>query len=163
MKRRVVTHSILFPFLWVVSKSTHEWPPVTTGESSPECDVLIAHVRYIKILTRLRGFVVIFVLLVWYSLCSKTLLVTARRVLTNLQLTTPENPITYHNALCLSPQNFAYALFSVSLGAILTPKRNWRQCLCKILGWQTKSIMVYYGIFWIGEFWPLSLGFMLEF
>ena len=23
----------------------------------------------------------------------------------------------------------------------LTPKRNWRQCLCKFLGWQTKSIM----------------------
>ena len=23
------------------------------------------------------------------------------------QLTTPENTITYHNALCLSPQNFA--------------------------------------------------------
>ena len=24
-----------------------------------------------------------------------------------VQLTTPENTITYHNALCLSPQNFA--------------------------------------------------------
>ena len=32
--------------------------------------------------------------------------------------------LTYHNALCLSPQNFAYALFSVSLRPILTPKRN---------------------------------------
>ena len=40
------------------------------------------------------------------------------------QLTTPENTITYHSALRLSPQNFAQALFSVSLGAILTPKRN---------------------------------------
>ena len=40
------------------------------------------------------------------------------------QLTTPENTLTYHNVLCLSPQNFAQALFSVSLGAILTPKRN---------------------------------------
>ena len=40
----------------------------------------------------------------------------------------------------------APALFSVSLGAILTPKRNLRQCLCKILEWQTKSIMVCYGI-----------------
>ena len=37
-------------------------------------------------------------------------------------------------------------LFSVSLEAILTPKRNWRQCLCKILGWQ-KSIIACYGIF----------------
>ena len=50
------------------------------------------------------------------------------------QLTTPENTITYHNALFLSPQNFAQALFSVSLGTILTPKRNQKQCLCKILG-----------------------------
>ena len=25
---------------------------------------------------------------------------------TALELTTPENTITYHNALCLSPQNF---------------------------------------------------------
>ena len=66
-------------------------------------------------------------------------------------LTTPENIITYHNAFCLSPQNFAYALFSVSLGAVLTPKRNWRQWLSKILGWQTKSIMVCYGIFWSGQ------------
>ena len=34
-----------------------------------------------------------------------------------IQLTTPENTITYHNALCLSPQKFAYALSSVSLGS----------------------------------------------
>ena len=60
-------------------------------------------------------------------------------------LTTPENTITYHNALCLSPQNFAQALFSVSLGAILTPKRNWGQCLCKSLGWQNKE---HYGMLW---------------
>ena len=43
-------------------------------------------------------------------------------------------------------------LFSVSLGAILTPKRNWRQCLGKTLGRQTKSIMVCYSIFWSGQF-----------
>ena len=30
----------------------------------------IAHVRYIKILTSLRGFLVIFLYLVWFSLCS---------------------------------------------------------------------------------------------
>ena len=39
----------------------------------------------------------------------------------------------------------------MSLGAILTPKRNWKQCLCKILGWQTKSIMLCYGIFCSGQ------------
>ena len=31
-------------------------------------------------------------------------------------------------------------------GAILPPKRNWRQCLCKILEWPTNSVMVCYGI-----------------
>ena len=25
-------------------------------------------------------------------------------------------------------------------------KRNWKQCLCKILGWQTKSVMVFSGV-----------------
>ena len=67
-------------------------------------------------------------------------------------LTTPKNTVTYHNALYLWTQNFAQALFSVSLGAILTPERNWRQCLCKIWGSQTKSIIVCYGIFWSGQF-----------
>ena len=52
-------------------------------------------------------------------------------------------------SLCLSPQNFA--LFSVSFKAILTPKRNWRQCLYKISWWQTKSIMVCYAFFWSGQ------------
>ena len=55
-------------------------------------------------------------------------------------LTASENTITYHNALCFSPQNFAWALFSVSLGAILTPKRNWRQCLCKIWGDKQRAL-----------------------
>ena len=57
-----------------------------------------------------------------------------------LRLNTPENTITYHNVLCSSPPNFAWALFSVSLGAILTPKRNWKQCLCKIWGWQARVL-----------------------
>ena len=35
---------------------------------------------------------------------------------------------------------------SVSLGSENGPKRNWKQCLCKILGWQTENIMVCYGI-----------------
>ena len=50
-----------------------------------------------------------------------------------------------------------------SLGTFLTPKRNWRQCSCKTLGWQTKSIMVCYGIFWSGQFqlWFLLIPFSL--
>ena len=45
-------------------------------------------------------------------------------------LTTTENTITYHNTLCCSLQNFAQALFSVSLGAT-TRKRK------KIIGQAT--------------------------
>ena len=67
------------------------------------------------------------------------------------QLATPENTITFHNTLCLATQNFAKALFSVSLGAILTPKRNWRQCLRKILGWLTE----HYGMSWYFLEWSI--------
>ena len=48
----------------------------------------------------------------------------AQLTVESTELTTPENTTTCHNALCLSPQNFASTLFSVSLGAILTKKRN---------------------------------------
>ena len=41
----------------------------------------------------------------------------------------------YHNTFCLSP-NLAEALFLLSLGAIVSPKRNWLQCLWKIF-WGT--------------------------
>ena len=67
------------------------------------------------------------------------------------KLITPENTITHHDTLCWLLQKFASALFSVSLEAILTPKRNWRQCLCKFLEWLTKSVMIRYGIFWRGQ------------
>ena len=60
-----------------------------------------------------------------------------------LLLTTPENTITYRNTVCWSVrQNFAWALFFSFSWGHLTPKRNWRQCLCKILAeWPTNSIM----------------------
>ena len=67
------------------------------------------------------------------------------------KMTTPENTISNHNALCLSPQNLHKHCLQFLLGPI-SPKRNWRQCVCKILGWQTKSIMVCYGTFWSGQF-----------
>ena len=40
----------------------------------------------------------------------------------------------------------AYELFSVSLGAILTPKRNCRQCVCSQNFGLTKK--EHYGMFW---------------
>ena len=49
----------------------------------------------------------------------------------------------YHNNLPLCFQNFAEALFLFSLGTYNGPKRYWKQCLCKILEGQTKSIMVF--------------------
>ena len=50
----------------------------------------------------------------------------------------------------LSLQNFAWALgFHLAsflfIGAIVSPKRNWTQCLCKYLKGQKKR--VYYGYF----------------
>ena len=72
--------------------------------------------------------------------------------ITSPQLTTTENTITYHNTLCWSLQNFAEELSLVSLGSLNGPKRNWKQCLCKILEWPTKSIMVCYDIFCSGQF-----------
>ena len=68
------------------------------------------------------------------------------------QLTTTENTITYHNTLCWSLQHFAEELSLVSLGSLNGPKRNWKQCLCKIFEWPTKSIMVCYDIFCSGQF-----------
>ena len=50
----------------------------------------------------------------------------------------------------VTPKFCISIVFSVSW-AFWTPKRNWRQCLCKILGWQAKSIMACYGIFWSGQ------------
>ena len=49
----------------------------------------------------------------------------------------------YHDTLCLTPPNFAIALFLFSLGTIISPKGNWKQYLCKIWGRQTKNIMVF--------------------
>ena len=59
----------------------------------------------------------------------------------------------YHNTLCLSTQNFAWTLFPVSFGIILSPKRKYKQFLCKILSGQKKSIM----IFFVLTNWKLSL------
>ena len=39
-------------------------------------------------------------------------------------------------------QNFAQPLFLISPVYYSGPKRNWRQCLCKIFGWQTSCNMV---------------------
>ena len=69
-----------------------------------------------EILTTIRTFVHPFILAdrKWHSLI---LARSPRHILSvfNLVLTTTENIITCHNALRLSPQNFAQALSSVSL------------------------------------------------
>ena len=49
----------------------------------------------------------------------------------------------YHNTLCLSLQNFAQVLLLFSVGTIVSPSGKWKQCFCKILEGQTKSIMVF--------------------
>ena len=54
------------------------------------------------------------------------------------------NSKKYHSTVCLSTQNFAQALFIFTFGIYNDPERNWKQCLCKILGGQTKNIMVFF-------------------
>ena len=49
------------------------------------------------------------------------------------------------NAPCLPPKIFAFALFPVSLGTALIPRRNRKQSLCKICGVGGKGNKVYYG------------------
>ena len=58
--------------------------------------------------------------------------------------------------VCNSPSgqnivNVSCQQWTVITGTQNGPKRNWKQWLCKIWGWQTKSIMVWYGIFWSGQ------------
>ena len=67
---------------------------------------------------------------------------------------TPENTITYHNALRLSPQNFVQALFSVSLGAILTPKRNCMKTMLMQNFGVTKKER--YGMLWHFLEWSIN-------
>ena len=69
------------------------------------------------------------------------------------QLTTPENTITYYNALCLSPQIVHKHCLQFLLGVKMAPreKENWnlKQCLPKILGWQKRAlwyVMVFSGV-----------------
>ena len=51
------------------------------------------------------------------------------------------------------PKIFTKALFSVSLGAILTPKKNWRQCSCKFWGVRNKE---HYGVLWYFLEWSMA-------
>ena len=48
----------------------------------------------------------------------------------------------YHNTLCLSPQ-FCIRIVFVFSWDHCKSQGNWNQCLCKICGGQTKSIMVF--------------------
>ena len=47
-----------------------------------------------------------------------------------------------------APEVFVYVLLLFSLGTYNGPKRNSKQCLCKILEGQTKSITVWCFLFW---------------
>jgi len=49
----------------------------------------------------------------------------------------------FDNTLCLSLRNLSQLLSLFYLGIIVSPRRKWKQCLCKILGGQTKSIKVF--------------------
>ena len=57
----------------------------------------------------------------------------------------------YHRNCRVFFGNGKRPLSSVSLGSYNGPKRNWKQSLCIILGWQTKNIAVCCGIFCSGQ------------
>ena len=67
----------------------------------------------------------------------------------------------YHDTLCLTPPNFAIALFLFSLGTIVSPKGNWKQYLCKIWGGGGGPNKKYYGIFRSGLFGLFDVAVLL--
>ena len=64
-----------------------------------------------------------------------------------IQLTTSENIIIYHNALCLSPQNFA---FFISIVFSFSWKLKWAQEKLKTMLMQTFGVTnkEHYGMLW---------------
>ena len=73
--------------------------------------------------------------------------------------TTPENTVTCHNALCLSPENFAEALFSVSLGAIVTPRETEDNAWAKFWGDKQRALW-YVMVFSGGELMFKECGYI---
>ena len=56
----------------------------------------------------------------------------------------------YHNTLCLSPPNFAWALFPVSLATYSGPERKQKQYLI----WEDKQ-----RVWWYFSNWPIEVSF----
>ena len=61
------------------------------------------------------------------------------------------NTITYHNALCLSTQNFCKSIVLSFSRELKWPQEKLKTTLTKNFGVTKKSIMVCYGIFWSGQ------------
>ena len=68
------------------------------------------------------------------------------------KLTTPENTIIYHNVLFCHPKFCVSIVFNFSW-ELKWPQEKLKTMLMQILGWQTKSIMACYDIFWSGQFY----------
>ena len=56
-----------------------------------------------------------------------------------------------HNSLCLSPLKFCISIVFFYLGTVLSPKRNCKQCLCKIWGDKQR-------VLWYFPKWPISFN-----
>ena len=65
-------------------------------------------------------------------------------------MTTPENTITYHNALFVTPKFCISIVFSFSW-ELKWPQEKLKTMLMQNLGVTNKSIMECYGIFWSGQ------------
>ena len=53
---------------------------------------------------------------------------------------TPENTVTYHNTLCLSPQNFVLALFQFLLGVKIAPRETEDDGYAKLWGDKQRAL-----------------------
>ena len=82
----------------------------------------------------------------WYSAPA------SRRQYCLSQLTTPENTITYHNALCLSPKNF-----SISIAFSFSWELKWPQEELKTMLMQNFGVTneEHYGMLWYFLEWSI--------
>ena len=69
-------------------------------------------------------------------------------------LTTPENTITYHNALCLSPQNLHKHCLQFLLGVKMAPRETENNAYAKF-GVTNKE---HYGMLWYFLEWSVVFG-----
>ena len=78
-----------------------------------------------------------------------------RRCLISSLLTTPENTITYHNALCLSPPKFGISIVFSFSWEFKWPQEKLKTMLMQNLGVTNKE---HYGMLWYFLEWSIKVA-----